>query len=677
MIGILTYHFAHNYGAMLQAYALMSYYKNCGDNVEIINYIPKLMQKQYSIGVESLSIKNFWWKIFNNIKRRQQYELFENFRYQRLGNSDAIETKELQSYCMKFSTIITGSDQVWNTDINNNDSNYFLSFATSGVSKVGYSISIGSIKTDKENRALLDANMHEFERISFREKSTVDYYDELFHKRYPVTCDPVFLLNANEWRKIEKKPNSRLPKNYILYYSLSQDESLVNSIKEIAMKENLDIIAIHPLCKSAKFADLNLTNVGPEQFLWLIDNASYVASNSFHATAFSIIFKKRAVLKPHPVLGDRNRDLLKLVYLSDKTGAFIDFSSADTSKLSELIDFSKQYLTESSIISKFETTENENHAIVIGAKQKNYDKRVSSQSGGAATVISEYFIKQHAVVYGVGFNDGLDVVYHRITEIEELRKIKGSKYVRAYINNTFTNVLQDLKSGKKVLFIGHACVIAGLKKIVERNDFKDNLYTMDFVCHGTPSHELYREYLDWVEIRERKKIASFNFRYKDITNGGWRQSGEKIKFEDNSQIISTEYTDLFYANLGLRSCCSVCKFSSYKRISDFTVADYWGIENSDPDFADNAGVSLIMLNSQRSHEVFDYLNEQCDLIASDIQKCQQPNMIAPSPIPAYRSLYWKELKEHGFVRALKKFTRYGGLITKVRKRIYKYTGRWI
>ncbi len=152
---------------------------------------------------------------------------------------------------------------------------------------------------------------------------------------------------------------------------------------------------------------------------------------------------------------------------------------------------------------------------------------------------------------------------------------------------------------------------------------------------------------------------------------------EKIVFDDNSQLISKEYTDLFYSNLGLRPSCGTCKYSTYRRISDFTVADYWGIENYNQEFYDNKGISLIMLNSSRAKDLFEYIREECDVIESDVQKCQQPNIIAPSPIPNYRSLYWKELKKYGFKQSLKKFTPFGGVLTKIRKRVFKYTGRWL
>lgn len=519
MIGILTYHFAHNYGAMLQAYALKQYLINSEFDAEIINYCPEQIRKQYSIGFETITYRNFWWKAKNNLARKKQYKLFEEFHKKMLCDHVEVEPVMLGEYSRNFDTIIVGSDQVWNTSINFDDPNYFLEFVDKDTKKYGYAISLGSIKMSKTMRDLIDRNIYSFDRVSFREKTAVLFLNEVYKQRYPVTCDPVFLLSVDDWNIILKRPDSRFPEKYILYYSLQDDENLRSAVMEQAERENLPIVSIHPLCKKDRVADFNLTDVGPREFLWLIKNAEYVASNSFHATAFSIIFSKKAIIRPHPVLGDRNKDLLSLVRGNQdlQKGDIYRFDYANWEQLNSMIEYSKCFLSGMNPEEyKPVNTINELHPQIFGAKLKDLDKRLSCQSGGAATIIAEYFINHGAIVYGCGFDDQLNVVYHRITTIEGLSLLKGSKYVRAYLGNTFDNVVFDLKNKKRVLFIGNACNVAGLKKLVSSLPECENLFTMDFICHGTPSHELYREYLDYVEKREHKKIVSFDFRYKDM-----------------------------------------------------------------------------------------------------------------------------------------------------------------
>ena len=522
MIGILTYHFAHNYGAMLQAYALKTYLLNAGFDAEIINYCPEKIKKQYSIGKNTVTLKNFWWKAKSDARRKKQYKLFESFRAENLSDRGEIGPAQLKEYSKRFDTVIAGSDQVWNTEINFDDPNYFLDFVGTDTKKFGYAISLGSVKVSQKMRELTDRTLRTFNRVSFREKSAAAFLNEIYKKIYPVTCDPVFLLNAGDWNTLIKKTDSRIPQKYILYYSLHDDENLKSAVMQTAEAENLPILSIHPLCRKDGIADFNLKDVGPREFLWLVKNAEYVASNSFHATAFSIIFEKKALIRPHPVLGDRNKDLLSLVRgnPSLQQGDVYRFEYANREPLNDLIKYSKCFLTDENE-GKYQpvSSEEDPHPVIFGVKSKDFEKRASCQSGGAATIIAEYFISQGAVVYGCGFDDRLNVVYHRVTKTDELSLLKGSKYVRADLGDTFRSITQDLKNQRKVLFIGNACNVAGLKKLVSSLPEKDNLFTMDFVCHGTPSHELYREYLDWVEKREAKKISSFAFRYKEITQG--------------------------------------------------------------------------------------------------------------------------------------------------------------
>lgn len=157
---------------------------------------------------------------------------------------------------------------------------------------------------------------------------------------------------------------------------------------------------------------------------------------------------------------------------------------------------------------------NDAFPIIYGLKRKDYGKRLESQSGGAFSVIAEYFLQKGAIVYACGYDIQLNVVYKRIDSLDGLSTVKGSKYVRANLGNTFINILDDLKKGNDVLFIGSACYVAGLKQYLCNSPYKDKLYTVDFICHGTPSHAVYREYLNMVEKESRKKIVGFNFRVK-------------------------------------------------------------------------------------------------------------------------------------------------------------------
>ena len=296
--------------------------------------------------------------------------------------------------------------------------------------------------------------------------------------------------------------------------------------------------------------------------------------------------------------------------------------------------------------------------LIYGLKRKNYEKRLESQSGGAFSVLAEYFLKKGAVIYATGFDENLNVEYMRITDESELNKVKGSKYVRSNLNDTYKSIIEELNCGQEVLFIGSACYVAGLKKAVENNPNADLLYTVDFICHGTPSHQVYKDYLQFVEKNKKKKIVGFNFRFKD-NRGGWKKHMEKIEYEDGTVEITREYTDLFYSNLTLRPCCGSCPYASTNRVADFTVGDYWGVEKHFPEFFDNAGVSLVFVNTPRAKGIFEDIKGECDIIETSIEKCMQKNLREPTDIPKDRQAFWKCYKKYGFETALRRFTNYG------------------
>lgn len=151
---------------------------------------------------------------------------------------------------------------------------------------------------------------------------------------------------------------------------------------------------------------------------------------------------------------------------------------------------------------------------IFGAKMKDEKKRLQSQSGGAFTLIAEYFIKQGAVVYGVGQNFNNDAVYMKIETLDDLVKIKGSKYVQAQLGTTYNDIKKDLADGKTVLFSGTPCYVCAMKMFTKHLKNKENLYTIDLICHGVPSPKVYHKYLQYLEKQVGSKVKKFIFREK-------------------------------------------------------------------------------------------------------------------------------------------------------------------
>ena len=226
---------------------------------------------------------------------------------------------------------------------------------------------------------------------------------------------------------------------------------------------------------------------------------------------------------------------------------------------------------------------------VYAAKNINEEVRESSSSGGIFTLIAEQIIDEGGVVFGARFDEHWEVIHDMVTTKEDLKIFRGSKYVQSRMGNTFKQVKCCLEVGKKVLFTGTPCQVAGLKHFL-RKDY-DNLLTMDFVCHGVPSPKVWRSYLS--EISQGSKIKNIEFRNKQQ---GWKNFCFVLDIENlkRGNVLSKSsvfgdniFMQAFLSNILLRPCCYACPVKCGKSGSDLTVGDFWGIEKVLPDFDDD------------------------------------------------------------------------------------------
>lgn len=290
---------------------------------------------------------------------------------------------------------------------------------------------------------------------------------------------------------------------------------------------------------------------------------------------------------------------------------------------------------------------------VIGAKLKNKQKLSESQSGGAFTAIAEYFLNKEGIVYGCGMNSELKAVYKRISSISDLKQLKGSKYVQAEMGNALKLVKMDIDAGRLVLFSGTPCYVLAAKNYLKGNKNIRNLYTIDLICHGVPSPLIYQKYLSELEEKAGEKIKTFIFR--DKQRGGWNTHIERIVYNSNKEEIRNDYTKLFYTNLSLRPSCGKCKFARIERISDFTIGDFWGIQNKYPDFIYKNGVSVIFLNTEQSLNIFSEVENELEIIDTSIENALQPNLQNASHIPKLRRFFWRDFEKKGVLYCARKW----------------------
>lgn len=232
--------------------------------------------------------------------------------------------------------------------------------------------------------------------------------------------------------------------------------------------------------------------------------------------------------------------------------------------------------------------------------------RMQSSSGGVFTLLALYTIKRSGIVYGVTMSeDCYSAVFTRITNENDICKLRGSKYLQAKVGNTFRIVKQDLDDGRLVLFSGTGCQINGLKNYL-KNDYV-NLICVDVVCHGTPSPALWKKYAEHQE-KAYGKLIEVNFRCKNESRSGFG-------IRENQQYISKDkdsFMQMFLRDYCLRPSCYECVAKEEKK-SDITIADFWGVQNIAPEMNDGMGISLILVRTGKGQEILDKIETQLQL----------------------------------------------------------------
>lgn len=306
-IKTITCHDVYNFGASLQAYALQSFLEKNGHNVQIIDYKPEYIDFPYKISLfvhpcspikkyaeKSLLIcflyglKRYLWYI-PTLGRKRSFDKFTK-KFLKL-------TKKYKNYnslmtdVPEADTYIVGSDQVWNsiTMLNGIDPAFYLQFVPKSKKKLSYAASFGATAINDIYKTTIKNWLSTFNAISVRENSGLEILNDMRIEGTHV-CDPVFLLSEAEWRSNLKI--SKTDEKYVLIYNLTFiNEKLVNDARKAADHLGARLYSVSPM--KIKQADKCFLNAGPEQFLSLIFNASFVFTNSFHATAFSIISRRQ------------------------------------------------------------------------------------------------------------------------------------------------------------------------------------------------------------------------------------------------------------------------------------------------------------------------------------------------------------------------------------------------
>lgn len=279
---------------------------------------------------------------------------------------------------------------------------------------------------------------------------------------------------------------------------------------------------------------------------------------------------------------------------------------------------------------------------VYAAIHTNDEIRLSSSSGGVFTAIAEKVIADGGVVFGAAFKHNWEVEHQYADTIEGIHRFRGSKYVQSTIGNTFAQAQAFLKQGRKVLFTGTPCQIAGLHKFLRKN--YHNLLSVEILCHSVPSPKVWRKYLS--EISNGATVQTVNFRDKST---GWSKYAYSISVE-HSQGTYTEpasgpYMKALTHNLSTRPSCASCTARKGKSGADISLGDCWGIWNVKPEIDDNKGVSIMQAYSYKGAEMLKSLNIQAHQIQlQDVLKYNS-GLATPKPLHPKREQFFNSIDQ--------------------------------
>ncbi len=307
----------------------------------------------------------------------------------------------------------------------------------------------------------------------------------------------------------------------------------------------------------------------------------------------------------------------------------------------------------------------------------NMDKEYlqNSQSGGLFSAIAMTIIKNGGICYGATVERDLVVREKRIDNIEGIKLLQGSKYVQCEVGDSFLDVEEDLRKGRKVLYSGTSCTIYGLLKFLEKKSIDvSNLITCDLICYGVPSPKLYLQNITRLEKEYNEKVVSVNFRNKK--KYGWHKCIETYEFSSGDEIDQNYYAELFYSNFALRESCYNCMFLDLnKKLADITMGDFWGIEKFFSKFEGNdEGCSLAIVRSDKAYNLL--IDSNLELGEVPVEEVLTNNKGYSTQKPRLYNKFWKDYKKRGFEYILRKYTIYGGKVFRIKRKILKIIKIW-
>ena len=300
---------------------------------------------------------------------------------------------------------------------------------------------------------------------------------------------------------------------------------------------------------------------------------------------------------------------------------------------------------------------------VFATYSKDEFLRVDSTSGGMFSILATEMYEQGTYVCASLFDEDFKLKLYISHDIEDLKKLRSSKYIQTETDNKYHEIKRLLDDGERVFFCSTPCQIAGLLNYLKKD--YEGLTTCDILCKGVPSHKLLRKHLDYYEDKIGSKIKDVKFKYKS-KDFPWGKLATKITFENGRQHISRGVGDFFMVSFlltgfAVRPSCIECPFKSFPRKADISLGDFWGIQNYSKEDA-SKGFSLVLINSEKGAALLNKVSGKLYMEEHTLDEATKMNihLIQPfDPTPGFsldiRERFFRDLDTKGYEYVREKY----------------------
>lgn len=270
----------------------------------------------------------------------------------------------------------------------------------------------------------------------------------------------------------------------------------------------------------------------------------------------------------------------------------------------------------------------ESSKLFLGVQAIDSGLRYSGSSGGIFAILAQYVLEKEGYVYGAGYDRHMKVAHRKIITETQLEQIRRTKYVQSDIHEVYHEIRRDLRSDKWVLFCGTPCQGQALRLFLHKE--YEKLILVDLVCYGVPSPGIWQDYVRYLECKYGGKITDFSFRDKRNADNGHMRSFTIDGKEYADSLYDDFFCKMYFRNWIIRPSCHKCIFCTTNRRSDFTIGDFWGLENVRPDLADGMGTSMVIVHTDKAAKIWNEIKQGTRWFECEREDLMQPRLLSPT-----------------------------------------------